>query len=599
MTGFRARSDPIGSPGQQELRLANGSRVAVIGGGPAGSLFSYFLIDLAVRADLSLAVDLYEPRDFSQPAPKGCNMCGGIVSESLVQTLAAEGINLPIDVVQRGIDSYLLHMDVGSVKIETPLQEMRIAAVYRGAGPRDVGKTSWLSFDQFLLDLAEKRGARLVRKRVDGIALTGGFPRLRADDGTEEQYDLVAVASGINSFAPKLLQGIPVPYTAPQGTKTLIREYRIGREAVQEALGSSMHVFLLNIPRLEFAAIIPKGDYATLCLLGKEIDRPLVDAFLNSTEVKAVFPSGWDQSQVSCQCWPRINVKGSPQPFADRFVFIGDCGVTRLYKDGIGGAYRAAKAAAAAAILHGVSEEAFRVRYLKYCRNVEADNTLGRVVFFATRWIQRMRFARRIIWRMVSREQGRKGSDRRLSRVLWDMFTGSAPYKAVLLRTAHPRFLGGLVASAIAGDPGSYGSKDAELASMDVGMTERAGALGKLYRNGETIVREGEPGDCMYVVQSGRVRVSVEKEGQEHLLRELGEGEFFGEMALFDREVRSATVRAAGEARVLTVDRSGLLRRIQDDPSLAFRIIELMSVRVRRLSSEVAELRSRVAAKRE
>ena len=45
-------------------------------------------------------------------------MCGGIISETLVQTLATEGIELPPNVVQRGVDSYFLHMDVGSVKIE-------------------------------------------------------------------------------------------------------------------------------------------------------------------------------------------------------------------------------------------------------------------------------------------------------------------------------------------------------------------------------------------------------------------------------------------------------------------------------------------------
>jgi len=76
----------------------------------------------------------------------------------------------------------------------------------------------------------------------------------------------------------------------------------------------------------------------------------------------------------------------------------------------------------------------------------------------------------------------------------------------------------------------------------------------------------------------------------------MGKGEFFGEMALFDREVRSATVCADGPARILTVDRHSLLRRIQEDPSLAFRIIEMMSGRVRQLSTEIADLRSKAGA---
>jgi CRP-like cAMP-binding protein len=59
-------------------------------------------------------------------------------------------------------------------------------------------------------------------------------------------------------------------------------------------------------------------------------------------------------------------------------------------------------------------------------------------------------------------------------------------------------------------------------------------------------------------------------------------------MAIFDREVRSATVRAAGRARVLTIDRESLLRHIQEDPSLAFNIMRTMSHRIRQLSGEIS-----------
>lgn len=65
---------------QRDLRLVDGSCVAVIGGGPAGSFFSFFLLDLANR--VAIRVDIYEPRDFTRPGPVGCNMCGGIISES-------------------------------------------------------------------------------------------------------------------------------------------------------------------------------------------------------------------------------------------------------------------------------------------------------------------------------------------------------------------------------------------------------------------------------------------------------------------------------------------------------------------------------------
>src|SRR5512138_534290 len=99
---------------QTHLKLNNGSRVAVIGGGPAGSFFSYFLLNLAERLDLKLNVDIYEPRDFSLPAPQGCNMCAGVISETLVQNLATEGINIPASIVQKAVNAYVLHTDSGS-----------------------------------------------------------------------------------------------------------------------------------------------------------------------------------------------------------------------------------------------------------------------------------------------------------------------------------------------------------------------------------------------------------------------------------------------------------------------------------------------------
>lgn len=117
------------------------------------------------------------------------------------------------------------------------------------------------------------------------------------------------------------------------------------------------------------------------------------------------------------------------------------------------------------------------------------------------------------------------------------------------------------------------------------------GALGKVYKNGEIIVRQGEMGDCMYVIQAGQVEVFQEKDDKEVRLAVLGDGEFFGEMALFEREARSASVRALGEVRVLTVDKKTFLRRIHEDPSLAFRVVQKMSQRIRQLNAEVFRLR--------
>lgn len=70
----------------------------------------------------------------------------------------------------------------------------------------------------------------------------------------------------------------------------------------------------------------------------------------------------------------------------------------------------------------------------------------------------------------------------------------------------------------------------------------------------------------------------------------LAEGDFFGEMAIVEKEVRSATARARSEVRVVTVDKKTLPRRIAEDPSLAFRMLEKMSSRLRALNLPYARL---------
>jgi hypothetical protein len=138
---------------------------------------------------------------------------------------------------------------------------------------------------------------------------------------------------------------------------------------------------------------------------------------------------------------PAIAVHGVEKPFADRFLFIGDCGVTRLYKDGIGAAYRTAKAAARTAVFEGISEEAFRRHYLPVCRSIAGDNRVGKLAFLATRVARHFRPLRRAMLRMAAAEQRLPGPERRMSGVLWDMFSGSAPYTDIFLRMIRPGFL--------------------------------------------------------------------------------------------------------------------------------------------------------------
>ena len=110
------------------------------------------------------------------------------------------------------------------------------------------------------------------------------------------------------------------------------------------------------------------------------------------------------------------------------------------------------------------------------------------------------------------------------------------------------------------------------------------GELGKVFKDGDVIIKQGDKGNCMYIIQEGDVEILRESNGKEIKIGNAGEGDFIGEMAIFESEERSATVIAKGEVRVLTVDKKNFLRRVHEDPSIAYRLVKNLTDRIRTLN---------------
>ena len=91
-----------------------------------------------------------------------------------------------------------------------------------------------------------------------------------------------------------------------------------------------------------------------------------------------------------------------------------------------------------------------------------------------------------------------------------------------------------------------------ELPQADISRLAKVTVV-RQYKDGDVIVREGELGVAFYVVSKGRVEVYKSSGDSEQVLTSLGEGSFFGEMALFDNHVRSASVRAQGPVECLVL----------------------------------------------
>jgi flavin-dependent dehydrogenase len=576
---------------EKKLELTEGSRVGIIGGGPAGSFFAYFLLQMAQRVDMQIMVDIYERRDFSTLGPAGCNMCGGVISESLVEALSAEGINLPPDVIQRGINSFIFYTADETVTLHAPFGEMRIATVYRGAGPKGTKQPLWKSFDAYLLNMAVSCGARLFPKHVNDLTWADGRPQVHFKDGSQV-YDLLVGAIGVNTPSLGLFEKFGIYYKQPRTRKTCNSEFELGSDYISTKLGSSMHAFLLNLPKLDFAAIIPKGDYVTMCLIGDEINNQFVTSFIKNPIVSNVLGKS-DDIPSACRCMPLASLGDATHPFGDRVLLLGDCAMTRLNKDGIGSAYRMAKTAAVTALFRGISSDDFEKGYGKLCRSINNDNRYGRLIFDVVGMIKKMPFLTRAVVGMARSEQQAPGRQRRMSIVLWDMFTGSSPYQEVFYRCLHPGFWSRLILHIFVSKDKTSSCDNSHEDSKEESMGKSA--MGKEYRAGEVIVRRGEVGDSMYIIQSGQAEVLQSKDGKEVRLALLGEKDVFGEMAIFQKETRSATVRALTNVRAVTMDKRIFLRRVHEDPSFVFKILQKMSERINNLNTELSRIKTEVS----
>lgn len=170
--------------------------------------------------------------------------------------------------------------------------------------------------------------------------------------------------------------------------------------------------------------------------------------------------------------------------------------------------------------------------------------------------------------------------------VLWDIFTGSAPYKEVFTRSLHPGFFSGVIGSIF------FDSKAGQAVIKKQEEIVDWRGQRKNYQAGEVIVHQGEVGDSMYVVLSGQVEVIKSKEGQDERLSVLKERDIFGEMGIFEKETRSATYRALTNVNLLTIDKRTFLKRVHEDPWFTYAVMQKMSRRISSLNNELTQMKS-------
>jgi small-conductance mechanosensitive channel/CRP-like cAMP-binding protein len=124
----------------------------------------------------------------------------------------------------------------------------------------------------------------------------------------------------------------------------------------------------------------------------------------------------------------------------------------------------------------------------------------------------------------------------------------------------------------------------APLSVEETGMLAQA-AVRHVFAPGELVIRAGEPGSSMFVVHNGRVQVQVNDNGRPRTVATLNEGDFFGEMALFTGEPRTANVVALEETEVLEIGHSAMKRVFDNNPDLVESLSFIMAERRQGLAS--------------
>ncbi|HSE19092.1 MAG TPA: mechanosensitive ion channel family protein [Pyrinomonadaceae bacterium] len=114
-------------------------------------------------------------------------------------------------------------------------------------------------------------------------------------------------------------------------------------------------------------------------------------------------------------------------------------------------------------------------------------------------------------------------------------------------------------------------------------------AVRHVFAPGETVIRAGDPGSSMFVVHKGRVRVQVSENGRPRTVATLNEGDFFGEMALFTGEPRTANVLALEETEVLEIGHAAMKRVFDTNPDLVESLSFIMAERRQGLASQTED----------
>jgi len=474
MTGNGA-SDIVRQPGV--VRLEDGARVAVVGGGPAGTFFAIELLRLARERHRSLQVTIFERKRETGAGDavcsvkrEGCNYCAGIISPLMFDKLEQSGLGLPEQVMDGDLDSLIIQGEWKHFVLDVPAGR-RMVVVYRGSRPWG-REDRHFNFDAFLLDKAVEAGAEVVSGDVQGMRHTdSGLVEVSFRNRGEGdraaltlEADFTVLACGVNQIPGMCLDDAPVfsslqemipGFRPPRTRKALIAEVDVRDQLFMDRIRDEVYFTEYGSRDLtiELACLIPKGNFITVVLIGPTVDRSsggsgnreIVNRFLTLPQIERLLPGG-SEAVSACMCNPNMAVGTARNPLGHRVAVVGDMVTSRLYKDGIYSAHSMATALARAALDCGVDRPSLKRGYWPAVREINVDNRFGRVVFLINRLTFSSRILSRVLYQAVIIERKtRPENERRLEKILWRIASGVDSYRRILLSMLHPAALSSML----------------------------------------------------------------------------------------------------------------------------------------------------------
>jgi flavin-dependent dehydrogenase len=397
------------------LHLGDGSRVAIIGGGPGGAACAIRLLSNARARNIDLRVTIYEPKQF----PRHHNPCIGVLAPPTATILRDKlKVELPPEMIKRTIKGYRLHGDRSQIELRAPTTEDPALMVSRS------------DFDQLLLERAREEGAQVLNDRVTGLEFHPDNPEhpVRVySEGASRSADMIVAACGLDDGLLSVLEHVSPRthrYRRPsEYMHSIIIKLPCDERYIETRLHGEIHAFLLSdLPRIEFGAITPKLDHVLVNVAGSRVRSTDMEDFLLHRQVRSLLPR-FNLQQLNYY-EGRAPVRHALNISWDRFVAVGDAtGWLRPFK-GMGITTAIQTGAAAADVMmergiDGVALEAYGLRM----RVLTEDHYHGR----ALRRLCRMGMSIGVMDGIIELAK----TNQELYTILYDTLSGQYSYRRI------------------------------------------------------------------------------------------------------------------------------------------------------------------------